>query len=502
MGVLHERSFARYLAASSISSLGSGMATVALAFAVLDFGGATDLGIVLLAREVPLVLLLLLGGVFADRLPRRTILVGTDLVKGAAQVATAVLLFSGTANVWNVALLQGVFGMAVAFSRPATTGLVREAVSDARLQEANALLGLSYSVLSIAGPAIGALIVAVGRPAWAITIDSVTFFASAALIGSMHLTATVRIASASILGDLRDGWREFVQRSWAVAMVASFGLFQLTYFPALLVLGPLVAKQQLGGAGPWGAILAIESLGAVVGGMFALRLRFKRPLVASQLMVLPAGLLLAALAVPLPLIGLAVVSFANGIGFALGNTLWMTSLQRNVPEHALSRISSFDWLGSVALNPVGYALIGPIAAAIGTPTDAHHRGRLERPRMRQRHARPVGAAHRHRTAGRGRCSRGGRGHPDPEGHIATSASSAAPLVLPAIPAGRPSSPVAATACASIACSGWSCFSKRVEASLRRPSSSAVQVDVGPDPRRRLHQDARRLRGDLGPRARP
>jgi len=122
MGVLHERSFARYLAASSISSLGSGMATVALAFAVLDFGGATDLGIVLLAREVPLVLLLLLGGVFADRLPRRTILVGTDLVKGAAQVATAVLLFSGTANVWNVALLQGVFGMAVAFSGPRRRG--------------------------------------------------------------------------------------------------------------------------------------------------------------------------------------------------------------------------------------------------------------------------------------------------------------------------------------------------------------------------------------------
>jgi len=365
--VLQERSFARYLAASSVSSLGSGMAMVALAFAVLEFGGATDLGIVLLAREVPLVVLVLLGGVFADRLPRRTILVGTDLVKGAAQVGTAILLFSGTANVWNVALLQAVFGMSGAFSRPATTGLVRETVSNARLQEANALLGLSYSVLSIAGPAIGALIVAAGSPAWAITIDSITFFVSATLIASMHLRATVRIASASILGDLRDGWREFVQRSWAVAMVVSFGLFQLTYFPALLVLGPLVAKQELGGAGPWGAILAIESFGAVVGGMFALRLRFKRPLVASQLFVLPAGLLLAALSVPLPLILLAVVSFANGIGFAIGNTLWMTALQRNVPEHALSRISSFDWLGSVALNPIGYALIGPIAAAVGPP---------------------------------------------------------------------------------------------------------------------------------------
>lgn len=365
LDVLRERSFARYLAASTISTLGSGMAMVALAFAVLEFGGATDLGIVLLAREVPLVVLLLLGGVFADRISRRTILVGTDLVKGAAQVGTAVLLFTGTADVWNVAFLQAVFGMAGAFSRPATTGMVKEAVSDARLQEANALLGLSSSVFFIAGPAIGALIVAAGSPAWAIAADSVTFFLSAALIASMHLTASVRIASASILGDLRDGWREFVERSWAVAMVVSFGLFQLTYFPALLVLGPLVAKQELGGAGAWGTILAIESLGAVAGGMFALRLRFKRPLVASQLMVVPAGLMLAALAFPLPLIGLAVVSFANGIGFAIGNTLWMTALQRNVPEHALSRISSFDWLGSVALNPVGYALIGPIAVAIG-----------------------------------------------------------------------------------------------------------------------------------------
>jgi hypothetical protein len=364
--VLQERNFARYLAASTVSTLGSGMAMVALAFAVLEFGGATDLGIVLLAREVPLVVLLLLGGVFADRMPRRTILVGSDLVKGIAQLVTAILLFSGTANVWNVAALQAVFGMSAAFSRPATTGMVREAVSDARLQEANALLGLSSSELSIAGPAIGALLVATGSPAWAISVDSITFFVSAALIASMQLTATVRIASASILGDLRGGWREFVERPWAVAMVASFGLFQLTYFPALLVLGPLVAKEELGGAGAWGTILAIESFGAVAGGMFALRLRFKRPLVASQLMVVPSGLLLAALAVPLPLIGLAVVSFAVGIGFALGNTLWMTALQRNVPEHALSRISSFDWLGSVALNPIGYALIGPIAAAFGT----------------------------------------------------------------------------------------------------------------------------------------
>ena len=364
--VLHERSFARYLASVTVSTLGSGMATVALAFAVLEFGGATDLGIVLLAREIPMVIFLLLGGVFADRLSRRSILVGCDLLKGTTQAATAVLLFAGTANVWNVALLQVAFGIAGAFSRPATAGIVREAVSEERLQEGNALLGLSRSILSIAAPAIGALIVALGTPAWAIAIDAATFFASAVLIASMHLAPTVRMVSKSIVGDLRDGWREFVERSWVVAMVISFGLFQLTYFPALLVLGPLVAKDELGGAGAWGAVLAIESAGAVVGALFALRVKFDRPLVACQLLVVPAGVLLATLAVPLPLPVIAVTGFVTGVGFAFGDAIWMSTLQRCVPEHALSRISSFDWLGSVALNPIGYALIGPLAVEFGT----------------------------------------------------------------------------------------------------------------------------------------
>jgi multisubunit Na+/H+ antiporter MnhG subunit len=366
LDVLHERSFARYLAATTVSTLGSGMATVALAFAVLDFGGATDLGIVLLAREIPIVVFLLLGGVYADRLPRRVILVGCDLTKGTAQAATAALLFAGSANVWNVALLQAVFGVAGAFSRPATTGIMREAVSEDRLQEGNALVGLSRSILSIAAPALGALIVAAGDAAWAIAIDAGTFFVSAALVGSMRLAPTIRAASKSIVGDLRDGWREFVDRSWVVAMVVAFGLFQLTYFPALLVLGPLVAKEELGGAGPWGAILAVESAGAVLGGIFALRVRFARPLVACQLLVLPAGLLLLTLSVPLPVALIATTAFVSGIGFAFGDALWMSTLQRFVPEHALSRISSFDWLGSVALNPLGYALIGPLAAAVGT----------------------------------------------------------------------------------------------------------------------------------------
>jgi MFS family permease len=366
LDVLHERNFARYIAAVVVSHVGGGMATVALAFAVLGFGTPTDLGIVLLSREVPMIVFLLLGGVFADRLSRRTILVTTDLIKGTAQVATATVLFLGVANVWNVALLQVAFGVANAFSRPVSIGLVKESVSDARLQEANALLQLSRSVTSIASPALGALIVTLWSPAVAIVIDALTFFVSATLIWSMRLASRVGVATASVVGDLRAGWREFVSRPWVVAIIASFGLFQLTYFPALLVLGPTVAKDHLGGAAGWGTILAIESLGAVVGGLFALRLRVHRPLVWCELLVMPAGLLLAVLAVPLSLPVIAVVGFAVGMGFALGETLYVTAFQRNIPAHALSRISSFDWFGSVALNPIGYALIGPIAAAIGT----------------------------------------------------------------------------------------------------------------------------------------
>ncbi len=183
----------------------------------------------------------------------------------------------------------------------------------------------------------------------------------------MRIAGTVRAATKSIVGDLREGWRELISRPWVVAIIASFGLFQLTYFPALLVLGPTVALEHLGGAAGWGTIIAVEAVGAVVGGLVALRLRVSRPLVVSELVVVPSGFLLLALAAPLPLAAIAGVGFLVGAGFAIGENLYVTAFQRNIPEHALSRISSYDWFGSVALNPLGYALIGPVAEVIGIP---------------------------------------------------------------------------------------------------------------------------------------
>ncbi len=365
---LGDPNLARYVVAAGVSNLGSGMAQIALAFAVLDLGGPTDLGLVLLAREIPLVALLLLGGVWADRISRRAIMVGADAVRSSAQALTAVLLFTGSAEVWNLALLQIAFGGVDAFSRPAYTGLVQQLVRPEQLQQANALLGLARSTTRIAGPAVGAAIVAAASPAWALAVDATTFAISALLVLSLRLAQSARAAVGSILGDLRDGWHEFTSRTWVWTIVTYFGLFQLTLFPALLVLGPFVAKEELGGARAWGTILALQGVGAVIGGLLALRLTFARPLVASTVLCVPTALLLLLLAVPAPVAVLAAVACVASVGLTLGDTVWFSTFQRHIPEHAVSRISSFDWFGSVALNPLGYALVGPLSDAVGVST--------------------------------------------------------------------------------------------------------------------------------------
>lgn len=367
-GALRERNLARYVGATAISSLGSGMADIALAFAILGLGGPTELGLVFLARELPLIVLLLLGGVWADRVSRKAILVGADAVRATSQAAAALMLFTGTAEVWHLALLQVAFGGANAFSRPATTGLVQQLAPAESLQRANALLGLARSTTRIAGPAIGATLVALASPAWAIAADAATFAVSAALVLSLRLGAVLRAPFGSVLGDLKDGWREFTSRTWVWTIVSYFGLYQLTLFPALLVLGPYVANEKLGGPGPWGAILAVQAVGAVIGGLVALRVSFSRPLVADTLLAAPMAFLLMLLAIPAPVAVIAALGFVTSACLTVGDAVWFATLQRHIPEHAISRISSFDWFGSVALNPIGYVLVGPLASRIGVPS--------------------------------------------------------------------------------------------------------------------------------------
>ena len=205
--------FRLLFAAESVSNLGTAMANVALAFAVLSIGGPTDLGLVLLGREVPTVILLLAGGVWSDRLPRHLVLVAGDAARGVTQGLTAALFLTGQATIPAVLVLQVVHGAVEAFERPAFQGLVPQVVDDNRLQRANALLGLSHSVVFITGPAIGAILVAAAAPGWALAADALTFAISAALLVRLDLPSTLRLTGRSLLGDFHDGWREFTSRT-------------------------------------------------------------------------------------------------------------------------------------------------------------------------------------------------------------------------------------------------------------------------------------------------
>ncbi len=353
------------VASGTVSALGTGMAQVALAFAVLRIGGVSDLGWVLLAREIPIVVFLLVGGVWADRVSRKLLLVIGDTTMGIAQVTTALLFLTDHATVWNVAILQVVFGAVTAFTRPASTGLIPQAVSAGNMQQANALVDLGRSTMRIAGPAIGAAIVVAANPGWALAVDAATFGVSALLRLQMRIAQGVRPPRTRMLHELHAGWSEFISRTWVWTMVASFGVFQLTLFPALLVLGPVVAQTHLGGAGAWGAILAFQAAGSVVGGLIALRFRPHRPLLASILLATPTAGFLAALGLAPPTPVLCAIGFISALGLTTCDILWLTTFQRHIPTELVSRLSSFDWFGSVVFNPLGYALVGPLANLIG-----------------------------------------------------------------------------------------------------------------------------------------
>ena len=362
---LRERNVRYLVASGAVDALGNNMAAVALAFAVLQIGSTADLGYVFLAREVPTVIFLLAGGVWADRVSRKALLVIGDVATGSAQAATALLFLTHHATVWRVALLQMTFGVAGAVTRPASTGLISQAISHAHLQEANALLDLSRSMFRVIGPALGGLIVVVANPGWALAVDAATFFITAALQLQLRIAAAERPARTRMLHELREGWTEFASRTWLWTMVASFGLFQLTLFPALLVLGPTVAKSHLGGAGVWGVILGFQGAGTIFGGLVALRLHPRRPLVVATLLCVPIALVLALLGAAAPVPVLCIAGFLASLGLTCGDIIWFTTFQLQVPDHLMSRLSSFDWFGSVALNPLGFALVGPLANVLG-----------------------------------------------------------------------------------------------------------------------------------------
>jgi MFS family permease len=343
------------------------VAGIALAFAVLALpgAGAGDLGLVLAARAVVNTLVVVAGGVVSDRVPRNVVLVGASLVQGGAQSVTAALILTDTASVWSLVALACVYGAGNGLVIPAEVGLVPQTVSAARLQQANALQGLSRNVVGVLGPALGGIFVVAGSPGIALAIDASTFFAAAAFFAAIRIPGHVQREGGSFFRELREGWQEFTRHTWLWSTVLLFGVSNFVFVGCWAVLGPVVAKQELGGAGAWATALSAWGAGAIVGGIAALRYRPGRPLLASVIVAWPLLLQLLALALYAPVWVLAAASFLSGAGIAMHLALWFTVFQREVPAHAQSRVSSYDALGSFVLIPLGMAAAGPVADAIG-----------------------------------------------------------------------------------------------------------------------------------------
>jgi MFS family permease len=367
LGALEERDFRLVFSSTTISAVGDGVAAIALVFAVLKIAhnSPTAVGVVLACRQAAASIVVLAAGVIADRLPRHTVLVVVASVQAVVQALVGGLIVTHHATVALLAVLGAVYGLADGFVIPAQNGLVPAVISRARLQQANALLGLSRSILGFAAPAFGGVLVAAGSPGGAILIDAASFAVAAALLVRVHVAAREDVVEPEpFLQELRAGWSEFRRQRWIFNTILFFTIGNFAG-QAWGVLTPLVVKQHYGGAFYYGLVGAAFGLGLVLGGLIVLRWHPARPLLVSCLCAMPfgLGLWLIAFLVPYPIL-LAEQVFA-GTGLAMHLALWFTVFQEQVPEHARSRVSSYDALGSFVLVPLGTATAGPLAGAIG-----------------------------------------------------------------------------------------------------------------------------------------
>jgi MFS family permease len=394
--VLRHRDFRYLWLAQSASVIGDCIVIVALALFVIELtGSATDLGFVLAAASLPLVAFLLLGGVWADRLPRHRVMVVTDLVRFALHALLATLIFTHTVAIWQLIVIEALFGSAEAFFRPAANGLLPQTVPEEEIQQANGLSTLSNNIGEFAGPALAtALVLGLGA-GWAFALDAATFLVSAALLSRVRprrrettaqqlaaapapaatpapapgtpapTTATDSSEPVGVWSEIRDGYREVRSRSWVWATLAAFCAALFTGLAPWFVLGPVVAREQYGEIGVYGLVSAVLGIGTIIGSLLGIGWRPRFPMRAAMLAILlwPAVAVLYAAGVTLYVVTPAML--LGGAGIALFDVWWMTALAERIPPDKLSRVSSYDWMVSLALLPLGYVLAGPLAGALG-----------------------------------------------------------------------------------------------------------------------------------------
>jgi MFS family permease len=297
-------------------------------------------------------------------------MLSADFARTFSMGAIAALLLTGTAEIWQLALLYAVDGAATAFFNPASTAIVPQIVPGASLQEANALLNISRHGGKVAGPALAGVLLALGSPGSAIAVDAATFAVSAlCLLGVRAPKLRRDDVEPAFLSELRHGWRELVSRSWMVAIVISAAVSNAIFFPVFMVLGPVVSNESLDGSSSWALIAALWGAGGLLGAVLALGVRPRRPLLFGEGLIMLIALPAMLLAIPASALAIGFGALVSGATVGLGEVLYDTVAAQEVPPESLSRVVAYDWFGALALEPLGLALIGPLAAGLGvSPT--------------------------------------------------------------------------------------------------------------------------------------
>lgn len=364
---LRDRRFRWYFGSRAVDLIGDIMGSVALAFAVLEVSDSPSaLGVVLAAHSIPMVMFVLIGGVLADRFGRTVIIQLSNVTAGATALAIAALVITGTAEVWHLVALTAVNGVAAAANQPALAGLLPQLAPEGALQQANALNGLLRNISLVLAPALaGALVVGVG-PGWAIAINGATYFVSAALLLPIKLPAPPpRAQGDSILTDLRVGWDFFHRTTWLWVIVLAFGVLNALSSGGFSTLGPAHAKGSELGVHGWALILSSGAAGLVLTSVVFLRVPLRRPLLYGMLgCAVYAGQMIA-LGSTTELWVLIAAAFVAGAGIEIFGLGWELAMQEHVPPDMLSRVYSYDMLGSFIAIPAGQLAFGPLGAAFG-----------------------------------------------------------------------------------------------------------------------------------------
>ena len=351
--------------------MGDGVVIVALALFVTDLtDNPTDVGIVLGAQMLPLVSFLLIGGVWADRLPRARVIMGADVARALLHGVLAALIFTDAVEIWHIVAIEACFGTAQAFAEPAYTGLVPRTVPAAEIQDAQALSSLSFNTAELTGPAIATVLVLGLGAGWAFLLDAATFVVSALLLARVRTSDAPPAPSErrTVLAELGEGFREVRSRAWLWVTVVVFALAVPLGYAPLYVLGPTVAEETYNSPAVFGVVTAAYGAGALAGALIGLRWRPRHPMRAAFIVIAVWPVMLVSFATGAPVALVVVLAVGTGIGFALFDVFWNTTMAEQIPPHALSRASAWEWMGSLALLPVGYLAAGPVAKATSTET--------------------------------------------------------------------------------------------------------------------------------------